>query len=399
MGPVPGSRPHADEGWYFCMVMPSPADVTAPPLVLEDGCILGYRIFDVGDEIHLEEAEKLLENAPGRKRARLTRDGAQCLEFSVSPLDIALGKKELTLASGRTLEVELTARLYDYAAVSVMFEWPIPSGTSLDDLLPLCDEVYESSVLEDAARREVALLVSKLHGAIQGHHDWNGVETYTVVFVRALRGNPPRSQIMNAPVMAKLLLGEPGPKNLSLEEQRDVLEHAHSYFEDDLAIIDWNSAFVLEPSGSRDIPDILEFGTSQLLELRYYDGLLDQELKKIYDEFDSARRQPRVVFRSPYERLARDVLRRFVELSEFTERVDNALKVVGDFYLARVYQSAVRRFRVPSWQASVDGKQALVAQAYNLLKGEVEIRRSTLLEIIVIVLILLELIAAVRGKG
>ena len=41
-----------------------------------------------------------------------------------------------------------------------------------------------------------------------------------------------------------------------------------------------------------------------------------------------------------------------------------------------------------SWQASVDGKQALVAQAYNLLKGEVDIRRSTLLEVVVIVLTL-----------
>jgi hypothetical protein len=378
--------------------MLGPRDATDPPLVVEEGCILAYRIFDVGDEIRLEAAEKLLEDAPGRKRAKLTREGAQCLEFSVPPLDIALGRKTFTLGSGRTIEAELMARLYDYAAVSIVFEWSIPSGTSLDELLPLCDEIYESPVLEDAARAEVGLLGERIHAAIQGRHAWNGVETYTVVFIRALAGNPPRDRITDSPVVAKLLLGEAGPKSLSLDARRDVLKHAHSYFEDDLAIIDWNSAFVLEPSGSRDIPDILEFGTSQLLELRYYDGLLDLELARIYDDFDSARRQRRAVFRSPYEKLARGVLRRLVELTEFTERVDNALKVVGDFYLARVYQSAVRRFRIQSWQASVDGKQALVAQAYNLLKGEVDIRRSTLLEVIVIVLILLELVAAVRGK-
>jgi hypothetical protein len=241
-------------------------------------------------------------------------------------------------------------------------------------------------------------LVARLHGAVEATHSWKGVETYTVVFVRSLLGNPGRDRITDSPVVAKLLLGEAGPKNLSLDARRDVLKHAHSYFEDDLAIIDWNSAFVLEPSGSRDIPDILEFATSQLLELRYYDGLLDLELARIYDDFDVARRRRRALFRSPYERLARVVLRRLVELTEFTERVDNALKVVGDFYLARVYQSAVRRFRIGNWQASVDGKQALVAQAYNLLKGEVDIRRSTLLEIVVIVLILLELVTAVRGK-
>jgi hypothetical protein len=373
-------------------------DASDDSLVVDDGSILAYRIFDVGDEIHLEAAEKLLADAPGRRRVRLTRDGAQCLEFAVPPLDVALGRKSVTLAQGKTLEVELAARLYDYAAVSVVFEWTIPSGTSLEELLPLCDELYESSVLEEAARREVAHLVERLHGAIQGKHDWNGVETYTVLFVRSMQGHLAQDRITDSPVVAKLLLGEAGPKGLSLDARRDVLKHAHSYFDDDLAIIDWNSAFVLEPSGSRDIPDILEFATSQLLELRYYDGLLDHELARIYDDFDTARRQRRVVFRSPYEKLARGVLRRLVELTEFTERVDNALKVVGDFYLARVYQSAVRRFRIQSWQASVDGKQALVAQAYSLLKGEVDIRRSTLLEIIVIVLILLELVAAVRGK-
>jgi hypothetical protein len=373
----------------------SPADV---PLVVEEGCILSYRIFDVGDEIQVEAAERLLDDAPGRKRARLMREGAQCLQIAVPPLDIALGKKTFTLASGRSVDAELTARLFDYAAVSVEFECPIGPGTSLDELLPLCDEIYESAVLEEIARREVALLLERVRGAVQGHHEWNEVETYTVIFIRSLAGNPAKERIVDSPVVAKLLLGEPGPKNLSKEARRDVLQHAHSYFEDDLAIIDWNSAFVLEPSGSRDIPDILEFATSQLLELRYYDGLLDRELGRIYDDFGTARRQRRAIFRSPYEKLAREVQRRLVELTEFTERVDNALKVVGDFYLARVYQSAVKRFRIPSWQASVDGKQALVAQAYNLLKGEVDTRRSTLLEIVVIVLILLELVAAVRGK-
>jgi hypothetical protein len=304
----------------------------------------------------------------------------------------------MTLASGRSVEAELTARLFDYGAVSILLEWPIEPGSTMDDLLPICDEIYESAVLEDIARQEVRALVVKLRGAVSGTHTWNGVETYTVVFVRSLEGSPPRDRIIDSPVVAKLLLGEAGPKSLSLDARRDVLKHAHSYFEDDLAIIDWNSAFVLEPSGSRDIPDILEFATSQLLELRYYDGLLDLELARIYDDFDVARKKRRALFRSPYEKLARVVLRRFVELSEFTERVDNALKVVGDFYLARVYQSAVRRFRIGSWQASVDGKQALVAQAYNLLKGEVDIRRSTLLEMVVIVLILLELVTAVRGK-
>ena len=156
------------------------------------------------------------------------------------------------------------------------------------------------------------------------------------------------------------------------------------------------SAFVLEPSGSRVIPEILEFATSQLLELRYYDGVFDAQLARIYDDVAKATRSPWALLRSPYRRLAREVVLHLVEVTELTERVDNALKVVGDFYLARVYQSAVKRFRVPTWQVSIDSKQNLVAQSYDLIKGELDSRRSTILELIVIALILIELIAALR---
>jgi hypothetical protein len=368
-------------------------------LTIQRGWILAYRIFDVGDEIALDTAERLLADAPGRRRVRFTREGAHALEFASAPLDIELGKRTVELVIKPGAEAELSMRFFDYGAVSVEFELPIPDGTPLADLLPLCDEIFESKQLEELARREIEQLTPRLSPAILGRHEWRGAETYTVVFIQALRDNPPPSRLIDSSLVAKLLVGEAGPKVLADDARRDVLKHAHSYLEDDLAIIDWNSAFVLEPSGSRDIPEILEFATSQLLELRYYDNVLDAELARIYDDFAIARRHWRtLVFSSPYERLARNVLRRFIDLSEFTERVDNALKVFGDFYLARVYQSAVRRFRIPSWQGSIDGKQALVARAYDLLKGEIDIRRSTFLEIIVIVLIAVELWAALRGR-
>jgi hypothetical protein len=43
-------------------------------------------------------------------------------------------------------------------------------------------------------------------------------------------------------------------------------------------VIDWNAAVVIEPDGSRDIPDILELASAQLLEFRYYDDLVDREM-------------------------------------------------------------------------------------------------------------------------
>ena len=366
-------------------------------LRVNKGELLGYRVFDVGAEIDLDVAETACSTMTPR-RATISVDPPELFSLAHPPLLVDMGTHELALSSApKPIDVRLTARLFDYGAVSVQVAFPISQGTELAALLPLCDEVYESPAIEKLARTHVDKLVTRLGASVKGRHDWRGAETYTVIFLTELGDGRTAKDLLAWESLAKLLIGEPRDKKLSPAESRDVLKHTHSYFEDDVAVIDWNSAIVLEPGGSRAIPEILEFATSQLLELRYYDGVFDRELARIYDDLEGARRGPLALLRDPYARLGKAVLRRLVELTEFTERVDNALKIIGDVYLARVYQSAVRRFRIPAWQLSIDEKQKLVAQAYGFIRGEIEVRRSITLEVIVILLILAELVNALRS--
>jgi hypothetical protein len=360
------------------------------------GDILCYRVFDVGDEIMLDRAEEACRSLEAR-RAKIAEYMSESLAFAHPPVVVTLGKRTIDLPKTKlSVEGTMRARLFDYGAVSVLFAIEIAPGTELGELLPLCDELYDAMEVERVAREEADRVVEMLGKAIVRPHGWRVAETYTVLFLTETAPKLEGKELLAWPLLPKLLIGEPRDKPLSTEEAEDVLKHHHSYFQDDLAVIDWNSAVVLEPGGSRAIPDILELATSQLLELRYYDDVFDKELARIYDDLEEARRMSFVLLRDPYSRLAKAVLRRLVEMTEFAERVDNALKIIGDFYLARIYQSAVRRFRVGAWQASVDEKQRLVAQAYGFIKGELEARRSTLLELIVILLIAAELIAALR---
>ncbi len=46
---------------------------------------------------------------------------------------------------------------------------------------------------------------------------------------------------------------------LSSSTKKTLAEAIYQYGENDLTIVQWNSALVIEPGGSRDIPDILEF--------------------------------------------------------------------------------------------------------------------------------------------
>lgn len=354
------------------------------------GTILVYRIYDAGDTVDLEAAQRLT----GTQRVDFGGPLVGGLVIPVRPLEMPLGACELTLrGESAPLSARATAHVFDFGAISIVYEVPIASGSSLASLIPRCDALYDSADVSERGRAHRDEVVARLRPSIEGTHDWVEAETYTVVFVEELaRGSI--DDLTRSEVVAKLLLGETSTRPLSAAVREDVLKHAFSYLSDDLAIVDWNSALVVEPTGSRVVAHVLELATCQLLEFRYYDGLIDRELARVYDYVERAR--PSVV-RSPYGALTRQVMRRFMELTEFTERVDNAIKSVGDFYLARVYLAAIRRFRVPEWRESVEAKLGLVARAYELLKGEVEVSRAQILELIVVILILVEVVAAFRG--
>ncbi len=356
--------------------------------VIERGRILAYRVFDAGDTITLDVAQEKL-------KGRLVETGGPLFEGIVllaHPVEVDLDPCVITIEGFPPMTPKITAHLFDFGAISFVFDIPIDPGTSLVDLTPFCDALYDAPALEACGRRLRQELLDRLGKAVEKPHQWAEAETYTVIFAEQM-GGCQLQDLSTSENVAKLLLGETSTKRLHRNVREDVLKNSFSYLEDDIAVVDWNSEFVVEPTGSRIVPFVLELATSQLLEFRFYDGLLDRELGRVYDEVERARPSS---LRSPYGDLTRGVLRRFMELTEFTERVDNAIKSVGDFYLTRLYLAAIRRFRIPEWRESVESKLGLVAKAYELLKGDVEVWRTTSLEIVVVVLILIELITALR---
>lgn len=358
--------------------------------MIERGRILCYRVFDAGDTIALDAVEKSL----GARRVEMGGPLTEGLVIPVRPLEVDIGACELEIPRiGRKLGAACTAHVFDFGAISFLYDIPIEPGSTLEELTPLCDALYDAPELDAKGLRHREELVKRIGDAIEKPHDWREAESYTILFVEELSGTS-LAELARSERVAKLLLGETSDKPLSAATRDDVLKHSFSYLVDDLVIVDWNSALVVEPSGSRIVPFVLELATSQLLEFRYYDGILEKELTRVYDHVEKAR--PRVL-RSPYGALMRTVVRRFMELTEFTERVDNSIKSVGDFYLARVYHSAIGRFRVPEWRESVESKLRLIGRAYELLKGEVEVSRAQLLETIVVLLIAIEVVAALRG--
>jgi len=64
--------------------------------------------------------------------------------------------------------------------------------------------------------------------------------------------------------------------------------------------------------------------------------------------------------------------------------------VTEDVFLARIYAAALEMFRGRAWRSGIDGKLAIVRDAYGMLNAESQARRSEALEVIIVLLIVLE---------
>ena len=355
-----------------------------------------FRLYDVADGLDLERARALVK-AEGSSRLRLKREGSEYVQLSSPPLTLDLGARTL-LVGGAPVEVRVSARLFHHGAVSVCARVPVPAGATLESLVPVADELYDSTLVDALCLDEVGKLRTILTEAFDDPHLWEQHEAYTVLFVTAMEGAPATgAQLLAEPVLARLVMGESLAPQLSLAETREVLEHAWSYTPHDLAVVEWNAAFLLEPSGSEDLVDLLEIANAQLLELRYYDMVLDAELGRVHQAIQ--RKRPGSLLFSPYKELLRQLMLTLIELSEFIERIENALKIVADVYLARVYEGSVKQLRIAQWTEQVSRKHRLLQQTYALLKGEVDTGRALTLEVMVVVLILFEIVMALLKVG
>ena len=83
-------------------------------------------------------------------------------------------------------------------------------------------------------------------------------------------------------------------------------------------------------------------------------------------------------------------------MTGLAERVDNALQVTEDVYLARVYTAAMELFRVRNVNAAVERKLSIIRETYTALHDEAATARAELLEIVIVGLIIAEVLLSLR---
>ena len=364
-------------------------------LGVRSGHIVALRLFDIAYAIDLRRVEEIWARHAGTasSRSRLSATPAKAVAFGVPPVAFSFDPMPLQLGPiGVTAAV--TVRVYDFGVVALSLRVGTTDISWVDysALLNAMDQHVgtdsDGRLWDGLLARVRTLLAEALvrptGSAIE--------EDYVIGTVHAFDEPVTAEALRDRLDLVPLLSGE--QRALSEGAKRDLLRQSFSYYTDDLVVLTWDRAFIYEPRGDSDVADMIEVANAQLLEMRYYDELLDDELPRMYGLVQSTRSTLNVLLPRRYADLARQLYTLVAEVTELTEKVDNALQVTEDVYLARIYTSALDLFRVRTVSAAVNRKLAIIRDTYTALYDEANSSRAGLMEFLILVLIAVEILLA-----
>jgi hypothetical protein len=337
-------------------------------------------VFDVGRSVDLGLAEHSLSElrkTPFQHKSRVP------LGETTPPSRLSWPATAVTLGDHVT-DAQVEVALYEQGAACIT--WTIPFETTLEQLAELSAALYGHEELTRRSRAIVDAVVEAIGSAVERPGSSGMVEDYVIFQVRPVEDAPAFLEQRRGE-LAQLLRAEERP--LSQQEVDDATANPVSYEVDDLCLVDWLAAFLMGAE-TDDERMLLEFATVELVLLRVLDTSIDQGIGQAYEMLS----KPRSVLRALTGQGAEleHIARMQADDALLHEGIDNALKVFGDDYLARLYRTAALRFHFSSWDRSIQRKLGVLQNIYQSLADVAAHRRAEGLEWIIIVLIAVDIL-------
>ena len=190
-----------------------------------------------------------------------------------------------------------------------------------------------------------------------------------------------------------MLDGETDAARLSDQEVEDTMKHKYSYYHRDLAVLDWETALLVDtPEGWLETVYILEAANLQLAELKVYDAKLDAVLDKAYDDVEAVARLHAFGQR---QRMLANLRELRMDLTKVADELSNITKFIGDWHLARIYMGCAARFHLAEWEDIVSQKLRTLDSLYMMLQQDGMNRAMLLLEMAIVGLFVIDLVTIV----
>jgi len=355
------------------------------------GSVLVLIQYDVCEEIRLDVIRQLLQ----ARHAQATFKSSQApsyVRYQRPPVADRL--EPLVLDSGERLTGEI--KYFDYGVVSLVFE--LPFSGDWDKLVELSAHWTSDSNFEKLANKVIRQRLERAAPAlIKPYKEDNWLqEDYFIFHVREIDGSPSAEELLSTQrnAIAQVVRGETA--TLAESERQEILSSRISYYPADLAVIGWNAAFIYDTqAGAETAIQLLQYANSQLLEFRHYDELMTRELENVYDFLETGGSGLWSRWRTA--RAASKLHTVLLDVSELTERADNAIKFLSDMFSARLYKLCAQKVGVPDYKDLVQEKLHTAEDLYRFMIDQFNQSRAFVLELMVVVILIIELIYFFKG--
>ncbi|HEX3720690.1 MAG TPA: hypothetical protein VH595_22295 [Verrucomicrobiae bacterium] len=360
------------------------------------GRVIYIYAFDVAYEMIRQPLQQLLGQPVAQFNVDTSRRNPRHL-FFYRPQMVRLPPMERIGPNG-PVRIERTVKFLPVGALSITVSVPF-EVQAIEDLVAYHDLKFsngeltrEVRQLAEEARRELSPILLKPVPQLADE------EAYTVFCIDAPLvaedGRPLSAEDwlhQHRREVAALLTQEEDVNQLSRQEADESTGRYLSYYENDLAVLDWDAALVVqEPQGVDEILYVLESANLQLAELEAYDRILDNALERSYR--DLTQRRPRKSVG-----VMRELREIRVDLARFSDELSNITKFFGDWHLARIYENISARFHLADWHRTIDEKLKTLDNLYQLLNQDRTNRWMLTLEVTIVLLFIIDVALLLLG--
>lgn len=207
-------------------------------------------------------------------------------------------------------------------------------------------------------------------------------EEYSVYCISGYQGDPEVYLSLFGDRIVTFLKNE--NEQLDEEEVTATLASYLKYGKDDITIVDWDGAFIFDAAGDfKSNIELFEIANLQLLRSRILADDLDRRLEMTLNLLRTPKTMPLIRSRD-----IRKVLKEIIEIRTQSilesETIEHNIKLIGDWYSARLYSLVSKKFHLDEWAKDIKEKLDMLEDVYTMATENFSISYRATIEFVIL---------------
>jgi hypothetical protein len=253
----------------------------------------------------------------------------------------------------------------------------------LPDVLVVEASVDVTDILDDTTmelKRKLVTECRKILAEFTCNKEFD--EEYSVYCISGYQGDPEVYLSLYGDKIVAFLKNENEP--LDEEEVSATLSSYLKYGKDDITIVDWDGAFIFDAAGDfKSNIELFEIANLQLLRSRILADDLDRRLEKTLNLLRTPKKLPLIRSRD-----IRKILKEIIEIRTQSilesETIEHNIKLIGDWYSARLYSVIAKKFHLDAWATDIKEKLDMLEDVYTMATENFSISYRATIEFVIL---------------